>query len=767
LRRGTFGKSSLLFHDWSLWAQFTLSIGAVTVALIVRGVLDDILLDRLPWVTVFIVLLPLVVLVRPLPFLVGALVGCVGTVFFFIPTRFTFFIEGPTASLQVALILVAVFTATLTAWLSKRALRRRRGDDAMLRAFVDDSPTCKWVTAADGRIVYVNKAMADAIGLPIERIVGRTHAEILPPELAELAVGHIRSVRESGQPRTSFEEIQPMGAHGVRRMLEWRRFLLRLDQHEEVLVAGMANDVTEKVRLEAALRDSEARHRTLFNVSVYGVITIDERGIIESANPAAERLFGYSVEELLGRNVDMLMPDPYKREHDSYLENYHRTGVRKIIGIGREVVGLRKDGSRFPMDLAVSEFRTGDKRYFMGIVNDTTERKEVEQALDLARAQAEAASNAKDKFLAVLSHELRTPLAPVLMSITAMHTDPNLPEALRGDVGMIRRNVELEARLIDDLLDLSRVSAGKLRLKMEAVEVNSAVRHVCETCRPYILEKAIRLHCDLPDESPFVMADPARLQQILWNLLRNAAKFTPEGGDIFVSVTRTDDQRVRIRVRDTGIGIAPAVLPRIFDAFEQGDANVTRQFGGLGLGLAISRALVEMHHGTIRAESDGPKKGSTFTLELPGFQGQPVARPCEEMPAERGNGDDRRLRVLVVEDHPDTARIISRALTSSGHTVKTAHTAASALELAAAEPFEVIVSDIGLPDATGYELMKQLKARYAIEGIAMSGYGTDEDIRKSREAGFSDHIVKPASITDLERALRRAARRAGGARTGA
>jgi signal transduction histidine kinase len=208
------------------------------------------------------------------------------------------------------------------------------------------------------------------------------------------------------------------------------------------------------------------------------------------------------------------------------------------------------------MDLAVSEFRLGGERHFTGIVDDITERKQSEQALD-AREHAEAASSAKDKFLAVLSHELRTPLAPVLMSISAMHMNPRVPESLRPEVAMIRRNVELEARLIDDLLDLSRVAAGKLRLKTEAVEVNSAVRHVCETCRPYILEKAIRLHCELPDQSPFVTADPARLQQVLWNLLRNAAKFTPEGGDIFVTVARIDEHRVRIQVRDTGIGIAP------------------------------------------------------------------------------------------------------------------------------------------------------------------------------------------------------------------
>jgi PAS domain S-box-containing protein len=737
-----------------MWAQFALSIGAVIVALVFRWILDGILLDRLPWITVFIVLLPLVLLVRPLPFLVAALLACLGTLFLFIPPRYTFFIEGPNAELQIGLFILAVIAATVTAWLSQLALQRLRSTDAMLRAFVDDAPACKWITASDDRIVYVNKAMADALGLPAEQILGRTHAEILPPKLAQLAMEHIRAVRESGQPCTSSEEIEPLAEHGARRILEWRRFLLRVEERGHILVAGMANDVTDKVRLEAALHDSEERYRTLFNVSVYGVITIDEDGIIKSANPAAERLFGYGGKELLGRNINMLMPDPYKREHASYLENYRRTGERKIIGIGREVVGLRKDGSQFPMDLAVNEFRIGGKRYFKGMVSDITERKRAEEALILAREEAEAASRAKDRFLAVLSHELRTPLAPIIMSITAMDMSPDLPPAFYADVAMIRRNAELEAKLIDDLLDLSRITAGKLLLEMEAVEVNSAVVHVCETCQPFIQEKGIHLYRELPGETPFVKADQARLQQVLWNLLRNAAKFTPEGGDIYVTVATIDQQHVRIQVRDTGIGIAPDILPRIFDAFAQGDANITRQFGGMGLGLAISRALVGAHGGTIHADSEGAGRGATFTVELPLLSSQQAAPALEGSGSE---GDGGNLRVLLVEDHRDTAMILSQLLSASGYHVHTVGSAAAALELASKEPFDVLISDIGLPDATGYELMKEIKARYPMKGIAMSGYGMEEDLRKSREAGFSEHIVKPANVVQLKRAIRRAA----------
>lgn len=338
------------------------------------------------------------------------------------------------------------------------------------------------------------------------------------------------------------------------------------------------------------------------------------------------------------------------------------------------------------------------------------------------------------------------------MTVAAMDMNPELAPAFREDVAMIRRNVELEVKLIDDLLDLSRVIAGKLPLNVVMVDVNEAVDHVCATCRPYILEKAIHLHCDVPTGTLYVKADAARLQQVLWNLLKNAAKFTPERGDIYVSVSAVGENRIQIQVRDTGIGIAPDILPRVFDAFEQGDARITRQFGGMGLGLAISKALTEMHRGTIRAESGGPNKGSTFTVILP------LAIAPNDSHAAPTNQERRKengLRVLVVDDHADTAFVLGKLLTASGHKVRTAGTVAAALDLAAKEQFDVMVSDIGLPDATGYELMQQIKLHYPIKGIAMSGYGLEEDLRKSREAGFSDHIVKPANVAHLERTIRR------------
>jgi PAS domain S-box-containing protein len=513
---------------------------------------------------------------------------------------------------------------------------------------------------------------------------------------------------------------------------------------------NMLVDITDRKHAEAA----RARLAAIVESSDDAIISKDLQGVITSWNNAAQRLFGYTAEEAIGKPVTMLMPPDHIDEEPGILNRIrHGQPVEHY-----ETVRQRKDGSLIDISLTVSPVKD-DRGRIIGaakVVRDIAQRKAAENALKNAREQAEAANSAKDRFLAVLSHELRTPLTPVMMAIAAMDMNPDLAPDIRDDIAMIRRNLELETRLIDDLLDLSRVTNGKLRLSMERVDVNSAVRHVCETCRPFVLEKGIHLHCELPTFACDIRADPTRFQQILWNLVKNAAKFTPERGDIYVSVSKTDQDRVRIQVRDTGIGIAPEVLPKIFDAFEQGDANVTRQFGGMGLGLAISKALAEMHRGTIRAESGGTGAGSTFTVELPAVL---TDKGSHAAPTKQDSMNGDALRVLVVEDHADTARMLSRLLGASGHRVKTAGSVAAALELAGKEPFDVIVSDIGLPDATGYDLMAEIKARYSMKGIAMSGYGMDEDLRKSREAGFSDHIVKPANVAQLERTIRRVVNR--------
>ena len=372
-------------------------------------------------------------------------------------------------------------------------------------------------------------------------------------------------------------------------------------------------------------------------------------------------------------------------------------------------------------------------------------------ALKAAKDSAEAANRLKDRFLAGLSHELRTPLTPALMAVAALEANPDMPEAARDELAMIRRNIELETRLIDDLLEVSSITSGKAILRRQGVDLGELIRRVCAANCNRFLETRVRLHCELDSGLGEISADAARLEQILCNLIGNAAKFTPPGAEIFVSAKRAEGQ-IQISVRDTGAGMSNEMLRHILDAFERREPGIIRPFGGLGLGLAICKALTELHGGKITARSDGPGKGSEFIIELP-TQGAVMTNEWEA--AGSSGAQPAKLRLLVVEDHADTARMLGKLLGSAGYSVRTATDAAGALDLAAREPFDLVVSDIGLPDATGYQLMQEIKSRYGISGIAMSGYGMDEDVRRSHEAGFSDHLVKPISFAQLDEAINR------------
>ncbi len=373
-----------------------------------------------------------------------------------------------------------------------------------------------------------------------------------------------------------------------------------------------------------------------------------------------------------------------------------------------------------------------------------------------AREEAEAASRAKDRFLAVLSHELRTPLMPVLTEVAAMLDDPATPEAFRPVLEMTRRNVDLEARLIDDLLDRSRIGQGKLRLDRRVVDAHRLIGHALDICRAGIDEAGLRVVVDLAAARPFVEADPARLQQVAWNLIKNAAKFTPAGGTIAVK-TRDDGDRLVVEVSDTGVGIDAEVLPRIFGAFEQGEATVTRRFGGLGLGLAISRSLAEAHGGRLGASSPGTGLGATFTLELPSVTAPPPAA-LDGPPGPAAPGPVGPLRILLVEDNADTLRIMARLLRGRGHHVTSADGLAHAVAAAEGVDFDLLISDIGLPDGSGLDLIRRIGDPRPIPGIALSGFGMDDDIRRSREAGFAEHLTKPVDFRALEDAITRVAR---------
>jgi PAS domain S-box-containing protein len=374
---------------------------------------------------------------------------------------------------------------------------------------------------------------------------------------------------------------------------------------------------------------------------------------------------------------------------------------------------------------------------------------------------AESANHAKDHFLAVLSHELRTPLTPVLTTVQLLERRASLPDDLREPLAMIRRNVALEARLIDDLLDLTRIARGKLELYFQPVDVHELLRQVLEICAPDIHAKRIGVTTELLAHRSQVQADPARLQQVLWNLVKNAVKFTHAGGHVTVATSDGGDSSngggtVRVRIEDDGIGIDAGMLPQIFDAFEQGGQDVTRLFGGLGLGLAISKALVDLHGGAVTAESPGRGLGATFTLTLAATAPEPAGASALPAPSTEAAGPPG-LRILLVEDHADTREALADLLRMYGHEVTAAGSLAAALAVAGTARFDLVVSDLGLPDGSGLDLMPQIRALspYEVKGICLTGYGMEEDIRKSREAGFLAHLTKPVNFQELAAVLSR------------
>lgn len=373
---------------------------------------------------------------------------------------------------------------------------------------------------------------------------------------------------------------------------------------------------------------------------------------------------------------------------------------------------------------------------------------------DLQRAKeiAEAASRAKDQFIATLSHEVRTPLTPVLMAVATLEESPGLPPECRPDLELIRRNVELEARLIDDLLDVTRITRGKIEIARETMDVHACFLKAFDICKADIAAK--RLQADIRLEAPlhFVRGDPARLQQVFWNLLKNAVKFTPDGGQITVR-SSNEKRRLKVDISDTGIGIAAEHIARIFNAFEQVEQTRSRRFGGLGLGLSIAKTVVELHRGTLTCQSDGIDKGATFTVELAAADTPSATlRPSAEPPPPP---EKQARKILLVEDHPDTLRILARILEKWGYRVTTADSVATARSRAAEEPFDALISDLGLPDGSGLEIVCEMQKQHPIPSIALSGFGTEADLRQSREAGFEEHLVKPVAMEMLQEALQR------------
>lgn len=513
--------------------------------------------------------------------------------------------------------------------------------------------------------------------------------------------------------------------------------------------------MSKKLPSSTALHETvEQFHILVDSVEEYAIYLLDADGNIITWNTGAEKIKGYSTEEIIGKNFasfytadDVAAGKPQRNLREASRRGYIRDqGLR-----------VRKDGSTFEAEVVITALRddAGKIRGFSKVTRDITDQIRSRE-YEAEKIAAQKASKAKDDFLAALSHELRTPLTPALAAATYLQDNADkLPPEFVEDIEIIKRNVQLQARLIDDLLDLTRIARGKLHLELEDCNAHTIIKNALETASSAIAAKQLKVSTQLEANRYSIVADCIRLQQVFWNLINNAVKFTAQGGQITIHTSNDKSGRFHFEITDTGIGIEPQRLASLFQPFEQADPSVTRQFGGLGLGLAISKRLVDLHHGKIDAESRGRSFGATFKVILDTL---PEGSSAIGLNHRLGGKTSKPLRILLVEDHQDTRRTLSRLLTHFGHNVVTADNVECAIDLMGANNIDVVLCDIGLPDGSGYEVAAQARAKGHIKAIALTGFGTEQDVQRSKEAGFDFHLVKPINFQELQSVLENSGR---------
>jgi PAS domain S-box-containing protein len=527
---------------------------------------------------------------------------------------------------------------------------------------------------------------------------------------------------------------------------------IKMNDHEQSLSAQ------NPARLYA--EDSHLWMAAIVESSEDAIISKDLNGIIISCNQGASRLFGYTVEELIGKPMTTLIPTEHHNEEVEILSRIRRGERIEHF----ETIRQRKDGTLISVSLTISPVKdkTGKIIGASKIARNISERKQTEQKLaasfqreKTARELAEKANRAKDDFLASLSHELRTPLNPVLMLSSDQAENADLSPETRKHFEIIHKNIELEARLIDDLLDLTHITYGKIFLNERLVDISTVLREAIATVNSELNEKQIELVLNIQDSRTPVYGDDVRLQQVFWNVMKNAVKFTPPKGKIVVE-TSLENGKIKISITDSGIGMTSEEMDRIFGAFSQGD-HVTdgHRFGGLGLGLTISRRLLELHRGRIHAWSAGRNHGSSFVIELPVAKAEKadveLLQNGQNAPSIPFSGNNHR--VLLIEDHEPTRLALTHLLNRRKFRVSAVGSSAEAIKICVREKFDLVISDIGLPDGSGNDLMTKLRDGYGLKGIALTGYGMEHDIERSLAAGFVSHLIKPVSVQALERAV--------------
>ena len=641
-------------------------------------------------------------------------------------------------------------------WRGRQRERRARHttDDDLLRCVLDHVPDGIVTIDGHGTIVSFNPAAEKLFGYSAEEVTGRNVNLLMPEPYRSRHDDYLRRHLTTGEVRVIGKDRTVVARRKNRSTFPIELAIARFTIGNEPYFTGIVRDATPRRQLEDELRqrlqevaDAEERMRSVVDNVLDAIITIDDCGVVTTFNGAAEKTFGWRSEEVIGRNVSLLMPEPDRSRHDGYLGSYLRTGHAKIIGIGREVIGCRRDGSVFPMELAISEFRIGSARYFTGIVRDLTERKRLEHELRSRVDQLATAAQRKDQFIGLLGHELRNPLAPVRNGLEILRRVEGQAQMTRNVVEMMERQVAQMVRLIDDLLDISRITSNKIALKRDEVDLRHVVQQAIETIVPEVGEQRQPLDVALPDAPVMACVDAVRVAQIVNNLLSNASKFSDPGARIGITLEREAEYAV-IRVEDAGVGIPADRLDDIFEIFVQVDPSFERRRSGLGIGLTLVKSLTELHGGAISVRSAGPGHGTTFEVRLP----VAVTPPRASRPADGADTEYAARRILVIDDNRDAADSLSALLRMLGHEVVTVYDGAAGVHEAAALRSAVVLCDIGMPGMTGLEVaaaLQPLREDRDLLLIAVTGYGHPEAVREAREAGFDHHVVKPVDLNQL------------------
>ncbi len=621
---------------------------------------------------------------------------------------------------------------------------------ARLAAIVEFSGDSIITKNLDGIIQTWNKSAEKLFGYSASEIVGRPITTIIPPEGVGEEVEIMQRIR-SGHPAARLETIR-ITKDGRHVPVSVSVSPLRDSDGRVVGASKVLHDISAMVAAREALAEEKELLATTLGSIGDAVISTDAAGVITFLNSVAESVTGWSLLEAIAKPLETvfrIVNEETRRTVENPVARALREGV--VVGLANHTVLIRKDGSELPVDDSAAPIRNL-KGTIVGCVlvfRDISNRRKAEHEAKLMQETLRAMDRRKNDFLAILAHELRNPLAPVSNAVQLMRISENDPAMIEKALATMERQVAQMSRLIDDLLDVARISRGKIDLRRETIELSDVLRSVLDTARPTAEKLKLELALALPQEPVWLNADPVRLTQVFNNLVNNALKYTGEGGRIRITAC-LDGSEVAVSVKDSGAGIPAEQLPMIFDMFTQVDRTLGRSQGGLGIGLSLVKELVEMHGGTVAVRSEGADKGSEFIVRLPVTQADP--HHIGMVAAARRTVPVPRQRILVVDDNTDGAESLSELLSIAGHTTKLAFDGAEAVRSADEFRPDVVVLDIGLPGFDGYEAARRIRQTAWGEKmflVALTGWGQEEDRNKSKQAGFDHHLVKPVELNTL------------------